>query len=123
MKMRLFIPLLLLTLPVLRAPAEEASTPPPSQDDGPYVFVQPDALEAVWICDGAVVRRATKIDRVPLNDRVRLAVDLKRRLDGLDLHHGRGGQTQNHQNQSTKPEVQALPDRHLPFAHSFSPIF
>ena len=49
--------LLLLTLPVLRAPAEEASTPPPSQDDGPYVFVQPDALEAVWICDGAVVRQ------------------------------------------------------------------
>ncbi len=49
---------LLLALPAPRAPAEEATTPPPSsQDDGPYVFVQPDALEAVWICGGAVVRK------------------------------------------------------------------
>lgn len=49
--------LLLLALPVLPAQAQEAKTPPASLDDGPYVFMRADALEAVWVCDGAVVRQ------------------------------------------------------------------
>ena len=52
--------LLLLALPVLPAQAQEAKAPPASLDDGPYVFMRADALEAVWVCDGAVVRQRGK---------------------------------------------------------------
>ena len=48
---------LLLALPVLPAQAQETKAPPAALDDGPYVFMRADALEAVWVCDGAVVRQ------------------------------------------------------------------
>ena len=50
--------LVLLFWPALLGLAEENKVSPlPPIDDGPYVFVQPDALEAVWICDGTIVRK------------------------------------------------------------------
>ena len=48
---------LLLALPALPAQAGETKAAPVPLDDGPYVFVQADALEAAWVCNGAVVRQ------------------------------------------------------------------
>ena len=52
----LTLAVLLLALPAPAAETDAGATPAPL-DDGPYVFVHPDALEAAWVCDGKVVRQ------------------------------------------------------------------
>lgn len=47
---------LALALPTPLAIAQDTAAPPPTLDDGPYIFQREGSLEATWVCNGAIAR-------------------------------------------------------------------
>lgn len=47
----------ILLLVTAQAVAQTPTEPPVSLDDGPYVFLQADGMQAVWWCDGKPIRQ------------------------------------------------------------------